>query len=205
MDNIIIRPVSAADFEAVVTAYWRQWGEADQEPIEFSRLYAATLFEKITFGFVAYRDETFLGVAVGHREGEPGLPLGDDWVSAASQRIALGVSESNILVMLDEVDDILRRRARAAGHVFTTELDFLWVAPEARGLKLSKRLLTAVDKALVEKGVSDFALFTDNYCDYRFYQRAPWAYLGEEPWPVTEGYAPDSRCLMFARRTGLPY
>lgn len=204
-ENLMLRSVSVDDFEAVVQAYWRQWGEADHEPIAFSRLYAAALFEKITFGTVAYCGDVFLGLAVGHTKGDELLALGDNWESFHSIAQRLGVTQHNVLYIIDKANDRLRERAREDGRVFSTELDLLWVAPEARGLGLSKRLLTSVDNDMRRRGIDAYSLFTDNYCRYEYYCRAPWEALGEALWPCREDFEPNSRCMMFARRTGLPY
>ena len=79
------------------------------------------------------------------------------------------------------------------------ELDFLWVSPKARGMGLSKRLLTEVHAVMRAHGAQEYALFTDNYCDYSFYQRKPWEKIGEMIWPSPK-WAGSSRSFMFARR-----
>ena len=48
-------------------------------------------------------------------------------------------------------------------------------------------------------GAQEYALFTDNYCDYSFYQRKPWEKIGEMIWPSPK-WAGSSRSFMFARR-----
>ena len=91
------------------------------------------------------------------------------------------------------------RAHRLGARRFAAELDFLWVSPKARGMGLSKRLLTEVHVVMRAHGAQEYALFTDNYCDYSFYQRKPWEKIGEMIWPSPK-WAGSSRSFMFARR-----
>lgn len=147
--GIVVRPLAAADFQAVMDAYYQQWGmEDDGDPV-VSGWWTAALFEKASFGCLAWKGDELFGAAVGRR--------------------------------------------------FAAELDFLWVSPKARGMGLSKRLLTEVHAVMRAHGAQEYALFTDNYCDYSFYQRKPWEKIGEMIWPSPK-WAGSSRSFMFARR-----
>ena len=164
-------------------AYYQQWGmEDDGDPV-VSGWWTAALFEKASFGCLAWKSDELFGAAVGH----------------ARSMNKLGAEATALLDEISTCNRRLAQRAQADGRRFAAELDFLWVSPKARGMGLSKRLLTQVHAVMRAHGAQEYALFTDNYCDFSFYQRKPWEKIGEMIWPSPK-WAGSSRSFMFARR-----
>lgn len=202
---IVFRPVDASMFEALAAAYCRQWGAPEDRGSPAWRLWAADLVEKATLGFTAWREDALFGLAVGHAAGAATLALPPGWVSAAEWRrreAALHPEAPDFFGLIESANKRLRAEAAARGLESSAELDFLWVAPEARGLGLSKQLLSLFAAALREAGEPRFALFTDSDCHFSYYERAPWQRWGELPWPEETARAvglPGLRSFMFAR------
>lgn len=201
--GIVVRPLAAADFQAVMDAYYQQWGmEDDGDPV-VSGWWTAALFEKASFGCLAWKGDELFGAAVGHARSMKKLELWSSWKSSVVwAQEAVDKLGAEAMALLDEISICNRRlaqRAQADGRRFAAELDFLWVSPKARGMGLSKRLLTEVHAVMRAHGAQEYALFTDNYCDYSFYQRKPWEKIGEMIWPSPK-WAGSSRSFMFARR-----
>lgn len=165
--------------------------------------WTAALFEKASFGCLAWKGDELFGAAVGHARSMKKLELGSSWKSSVVwAQEAVDKLGGEAMALLDEISICNRRlaqRAQADGRRFAAELDFLWVSPKARGMGLSKRLLTEVHAVMRAHGAQEYALFTDNYCDYSFYQRKPWEKIGEMIWPSPK-WAGSSRSFMFARR-----
>lgn len=185
-------------------AYYQQWGmEDDGDPV-VSGWWTAALFEKASFGCLAWKGDELFGAAVGHARSMKKLELGSSWKSSVVwAQEAVDKLGGEAMALLDEISICNRRlaqRAQADGRRFAAELDFLWVSPKARGMGLSKRLLTEVHAVMRAHGAQEYALFTDNYCDYSFYQRKPWEKIGEMIWPSPK-WAGSSRSFMFARRS----
>lgn len=92
--GIVVRPLAAADFQAVMDAYYQQWGmEDDGDPV-VSGWWTAALFEKASFGCLAWKGDELFGAAVGHARsmkssssGVPGSPRSfgrrKPWISSA--------------------------------------------------------------------------------------------------------------------------
>ena len=184
-------------------AYYQQWGmEDDGDPV-VSGWWTAALFEKASFGCLAWKSDELFGAAVGHARSMKKLELGRSWKpSAVWAQEAVDKLGAEATALLDEISTCNRRlaqRTQADGRRFAAELDFLWVSPKARGMGLSKRLLTQVHAVMRAHGAQEYALFTDNYCDFSFYQRKPWEKIGEMIWPSPK-WAGSSRSFMFARR-----
>ena len=182
-------------------AYYQQWGmEDDGDPV-VSGWWTAALFEKASFGCLAWKSDELFGAAVGHARSMKKLELGRSWKpSAVWAQEAVDKLGAEATALLDEISTCNRRlaqRAQADGRRFAAELDFLWVSPKARGMGLSKRLLTQVHAVMRAHGAQEYALFTDNYCDFSFYQRKPWEKIGEMIWP-SPTWAGSSRSFMFA-------
>ena len=152
---------------------------------------------------MAWKGDELFGAAVGHARSMKKLELGSSWKSSVVwAQEAVDKLGAEAMALLDEISICNRRlaqRAQADGRRFAAELDFLWVSPKARGMGLSKRLLTEVHAVMRAHGAQEYALFTDNYCDYSFYQRKPWEKIGEMIWPSPK-WAGSSRSFMFARR-----
>ena len=187
-------------------AYYQQWGmEDDGDPV-VSGWWTAALFEKASFGCLAWKGDELFGAAVGHARSMKKLELGSSWKSSVVwAQEAVDKLGAEAMALLDEISICNRRlaqRAQADGRRFAAELDFLWVSPKARGMGLSKRLLTEVHAVMRAHGAQEYALFTDNYCDYSFYQRKPWEKIGEMIWPSPK-WAGSSRSFMFARRINI--
>ena len=59
--GIVVRPLAAADFQAVMDAYYQQWGmEDDGDPV-VSGWWTAALFEKASFGCLAWKGDELFG------------------------------------------------------------------------------------------------------------------------------------------------
>lgn len=184
---ITLRALSAHDYEWVWQAYWTQWGQYEDESPSVSQYWASQIFEKNTFGHVAMLDQELVGLALGHIEGHEKLALPTTWVSSSAHRALAHAQSPHTLKVLDVISEAnawLRQQARDDGHVFEAELDFLWVHPKARGYGLVKKLLAQTRETILKANVRSYALFTDNYCDCHFYQRAPWLAMGQKSWPV---------------------
>ena len=127
-------------------AYYQQWGmEDDGDPV-VSGWWTAALFEKASFGCLAWKGDELFGAAVGHARSMKKLELGSSWKSSVVwAQEAVDKLGGEAMALLDEISICNRRlaqRAQADGRRFAAELDFLWVSPKARGMGLSKRLLT---------------------------------------------------------------
>ena len=80
--GIVVRPLAAADFQAVMDAYYQQWGmEDDGDPV-VSGWWTAALFEKASFGCLAWKGDELFGAAVGHARSMKKLELGSSWKSS---------------------------------------------------------------------------------------------------------------------------
>ena len=99
--GIVVRPLAAADFQAVMDAYYQQWGmEDDGDPV-VSGWWTAALFEKASFGCLAWKGDELFGAAVGHARsmkssssGAPGSPRSfgrrKPWISSALRQWRFG-------------------------------------------------------------------------------------------------------------------
>lgn len=202
---LLFQPIQAAMFADIARAYWRQWGTPSDEGDPSWRLWAADLVEKATLGFSAWRGGALLGLAVGHLVGAAKLPLPAGWVPA-SEWLRRTAEESPaslaFFLRIAAANVRLRSAAAAAGRTSEAELDFLWVAKEARGLGLSKTLLALFSAELRQAGAARFALFTDSGCDFSYYCRKPWERWSEWTWPdkeAEEAGIPGFQSFMFSR------
>lgn len=132
--GIVVRPLAAADFQAVMDAYYQQWGmEDDGDPV-VSGWWTAALFEKASFGCLAWKGDELFGAAVGHARSMKKLELGSSWKSSVVwAQEAVDKLGGEAMALLDEISICNRRlaqRAQADGRRFAAELDFLWVSPK---------------------------------------------------------------------------
>ena len=102
--GIVVRPLAAADFQAVMDAYYQQWGmEDDGDPV-VSGWWTAALFEKASFGCLAWKGDELFGAAVGHARSMKKLELGSSWKSSVVwAQEAVDKLGGEAMALLDEI------------------------------------------------------------------------------------------------------
>ena len=85
-------------------AYYQQWGmEDDGDPV-VSGWWTAALFEKASFGCLAWKGDEFFGAAVGHARSMKKLELGSSWKSSVVwAQEAVDKLGGEAMALLDEI------------------------------------------------------------------------------------------------------
>ena len=96
-------------------AYYQQWGmEDDGDPV-VSGWWTAALFEKASFGCLAWKGDELFGAAVGHARSMKNLELGSSWKpSAVWAQEAVDKLGAEATALLDEISTCNRRLAQRA-------------------------------------------------------------------------------------------
>lgn len=199
--DIVFRPLMLEDFGKVLSAYHQQWGAYEGETPTYSLAAVTEIFEKATFGFIAEVDGVYAGHIIGHAKRGEHLALPDNWISCAAWRRRLGEESAaalGIIEWIEACNEKLERDAAERGRRFEAFLDFLWVAPQARGMALSKRLLAKAFEHFRQARHGRLALFTDSWCDVGFYLREPWVQEGVVDWPLFILRGQPAKSFMFS-------
>lgn len=115
-------------------AYYQQWGmEDDGDPV-VSGWWTAALFEKASFGCLAWKGDELFGAAVGHARSMKKLELGRSWKpSAVWAQEAVDKLGAEATALLDEISTCNRRlaqRAQADGRRFAANSIFCGCRPK---------------------------------------------------------------------------
>ena len=96
-------------------AYYQQWGmEDDGDPV-VSGWWTAALFEKASFGCLAWKGDELFGAAVGHARSMKKLELGSSWKSSVVwAQEAVDKLGGEAMALLDEISICNRRLAQRA-------------------------------------------------------------------------------------------
>lgn len=185
-----IRPYRACDAPALARILYEQWpypATGEEAGLLKGRFDLYNELERSSVALVAELDGAPVGIVVARDPflGDGGFVGADELSRAASE---LAASDGG-LASLRFLSAERQRVAELVGQIedpFSCEITLLIVGKAAQGLGLGRELLSALTAELAERGVEGVHLYTDDYCDWRFYERQGFTRAIERTWEDAE-------------------
>lgn len=165
-----MRPGDIAPIAEMARRIWEMDAYADIGR-ESSFLYVKGLYDRGTFGWVCERDGKVLGCVIGRICNTISFP--SDIMSTIRTVLSIRKKESYRDMVDDErtIDRTDRELYSGCGKGFDGELVLLIVSEEARGMGLGRLLFEKAADEFRSRGAEEIFLYTDDDCDFGFYDR----------------------------------
>lgn len=165
-----MRPGDIAPIAEMVRRIWEMDAYADIGR-ESSFLYVKGLYDRGTFGWVCERDGKVLGCVIGRICNTISFP--SDIMSTIRTVLSIRKRKGYRDMVDDErmIDRTDRELYSGCGKEFDGELVLLIVSEEARGMGLGRLLFEKAADEFRSRGAEEIFLYTDDDCDFGFYDR----------------------------------
>lgn len=189
-EEIQIRNVRRKDYKAIVSSIAETWGyyKRHKNPRTARRVAAAYWYSALmdhTFSAVAVCGGECAGVLLGRCDAE--LPKRQRSLRKYRRRalwiqFLLSFSEEvrKSAVGSERIEEADRKMLENLHRHFDGELVFFLLRKEYRRKGIGRKLLRCFVEYMKEKGCRNFYVYTDEYCDFVFYEKLGFLRVGEE-------------------------
>lgn len=199
MTNVTIRQVKEKDFKFMHDTLYETWFKEENESKKLAYALAEMdlnhILNRSTFGLIAEVDEQPVGFILSKvNKDAPALRQFQSDPSHALIAILNASSKQQA-----ENGDYLKREqevntemVREAETSFDAEICLFIVNPSTRGMGIGKQLFSKVKKHFEAHDVKDYYLFTDDGCNYQFYEKQQMYRSQTRPYQKTDSIEESS-------------
>lgn len=183
--QVIFREYRDADYGALAEVIRETWNYdrfcSPKTAASIARVYLDSCLIQQTFTRVAEMDGIPVGVIMGKDIAHHRCPfsLRLKWLRSVAA-LALSSEGRKVSRIFAHVEKMDQELLAACGRHYGGELAFFAVGKHCRGEGIGRALFQAVAEDMASRGISDFYLFTDTSCNYRFYEHMGMTRRGEK-------------------------
>ena len=183
--NVHFREIQRSDYKALEKIIRDTWNYerfcSPDSANRMSKLFLASCLANQTFTCVAERDGEAVGIIMGKNEKKHRTPLRYTIRQIGATASMFCTKERRQVFKffygIDKLDSALLAQS---GQVFDGELAFFAVRSDQRGTGIGKELFNKLLDYLKSQSIRNFYLYTDNTCNFGFYEHQGMKRIGEQ-------------------------
>lgn len=189
MDKVIYRDLCKKDYERIKELIYRAFGFdefiRDREYLDsISTFYLQSCILSSSFSKVAEKDNKIIGIILGKAEGDKNRLSKfhniSSYTSAGFKLIMCNKKNRKIYKEFSKIHKVYSEIIQGKKENFQGVINLFIVSEESRGLGVGKTLIHHVFDYMKSTNVKSLYLYTDDRCNYGFYDSQNFKHLNEK-------------------------
>ncbi|KLI15022.1 GNAT family N-acetyltransferase [Brachyspira hyodysenteriae] len=173
-DEIIFREYIENDLTFLTDIVIKVWGFDDMLSEKNAKLIAElnlySFLNTASFAKIALKDNIPVGFLVGKIINSKQNNIYENKIKEIKSKISKNIEGIISLLVYKKIKSINNNLYKQANKNYDAELSFFAVSKDCQGLGIGKKLFQEFNYYLKENNINDFYLYTDTYCNYKFYE-----------------------------------
>ncbi|MCZ9960610.1 GNAT family N-acetyltransferase [Brachyspira hyodysenteriae] len=171
-DEIIFREYIENDLRFLTDIVIKVWGFDDMLSEKNAKLIAQlnlySFLNTATFAKVALKNKIPVGFLIGKIINSKQNNIYEN--KKIKSKISKNIEGIISLLVYKKIKSINNNLYKQANKNYDAELSFFAVSKDCQGLGIGKKLFQEFNNYLKENNINNFYLYTDTYCNYKFYE-----------------------------------
>ncbi|ACN83095.1 GNAT family N-acetyltransferase [Brachyspira hyodysenteriae] len=173
-DEIICREYTENDLPFLTDIVIKVWGFDDILSEKNAKLIAElnlySFLNTATFAKIALKDNIPVGFLIGKIINSKTNNIYENKIKEIKSKISKNIEGIISLLVYKKIKSINNNLYKQVNKNYDAELSFFAVSKDCQGLGIGKKLFQEFNDYLKENNINDFYLYTDTYCNYKFYE-----------------------------------
>ncbi len=173
-DEIICREYTENDLPFLTDIVIKVWGFDDILSEKNAKLIAElnlySFLNTATFAKVALKDKRPVGFLIGKIINSKQNNIYKNKIKEIKSKMSKNIEGIVSLLVYKKIKSINNNLYKQANKNYDAELSFFAVSKDYQGLGIGKALFEEFNNYLKENNINNLYLYTDTYCNYKFYE-----------------------------------
>lgn len=173
-DEIICREYTENDLPFLTDIVIKVWGFDDILSEKNAKLIAQlnlySFLNTATFAKVALKDKIHVGFLIGKITNSKQNNIYKNKIKEIKSKMSKNIEGIVSLLVYKKIKSINNNLYKQANKNYDAELSFFAVSKDYQGLGIGKALFEEFNNYLKENNINNLYLYTDTYCNYKFYE-----------------------------------
>ncbi|MEI0559498.1 GNAT family N-acetyltransferase [Brachyspira intermedia] len=173
-DEIICREYTENDLLFLTDIVIKVWGFDDILSEKNAKLIAQlnlySFLNTATFAKVALKDKIPVGFLIGKITNSKQNNIYKNKIKEIKSKMSKNIEGIVSLLVYKKIKSINNNLYKQANKNYDAELSFFAVSKDYQGLGIGKALFEEFNNYLKENNINNLYLYTDTYCNYKFYE-----------------------------------
>ena len=173
-DEIICREYKENDLAFLTDIVVKVWGFDDMLSEKNAKLIAElnlySFLNTATFAKIALKDEIPVGFLIGKIKNSKTNNIYENKIKKTKSKMSKNIEGIISLLVYKKIKSINNNLYKQTNKNYDAELSFFAVSKDYQGLGIGKALFEEFNYYLKENNINNLYLYTDTYCNYKFYE-----------------------------------
>ena len=173
-DEIICREYKENDLAFLTDIVVKVWGFDDMLSEKNAKLIAElnlySFLNTATFAKIALKDEIPVGFLIGKIKNSKTNNIYENKIKKTKSKMSKNIEGIISLLVYKKIKSINNNLYKQTNKNYDAELSFFAVSKDYQGLGIGKVLFEEFNYYLKENNINNLYLYTDTYCNYKFYE-----------------------------------
>ena len=172
--EIICREYTENDLAFLTDIVVKVWGFDDMLSEKNAKLIAElnlySFLNTATFAKIALKDEIPVGFLIGKIKNSKTNNIYENKIKKTKSKMSKNIEGIISLLVYKKIKSINNNLYKQTNKNYDAELSFFAVSKDYQGLGIGKALFEEFNYYLKENNINNLYLYTDTYCNYKFYE-----------------------------------
>ena len=172
--NISYREYIENDFPILTDIVIKAWGFdnilSEKNAKLTAQLNLYSFLNTATFANIALKDEIPIGFLIGKITNSKTNDLYKNQIQKIKSKMSKNIEGIISLLVYKKIKSINNNLYKETNKNYDAELSFFAVSRDCQGLGIGKALFQQFNDYLKENNINNLYLYTDTYCNYKFYE-----------------------------------